>query len=68
MCSHADDNEIMKSELDDKRQWGGDLEEDVKELKKTVAKLEGEVRFQKKIEEEDTKNFGRKREGFFQPC
>ena len=30
----------MKSELEDKRQEGGDLEEDVKEMKKTIGKLE----------------------------
>ena len=38
VCSLADDYEIMKSELDDKRQEVGDLEEDVKELKKTIMK------------------------------
>ena len=64
VCSLADDDDIMKSELDDKRQEVGDLEEDVKELKKTIAKLEGEVMFQMRMREEDRKNSGTKREGF----
>ena len=44
VCSRADDYDIMKSELDNKRQEVEDLEEDMKELKKTVGKLEGEVK------------------------
>ena len=47
VCSLGDDYEIIKSEPDDKRQEVGDWEEDMKELKKTVTKLEEEVRFQK---------------------
>ena len=35
----------------------------MKELKTTIAKLEGEVRFQKRMREEDRKNSGTKREG-----
>ena len=53
VCSLADVYEIMKSKLDDKRQKVGDLEEDVKELKKTIARLKGEVKFQKRLREED---------------
>ena len=67
VCSLADDYDIMKSELDDKRQKVGDLEEDMKELKKTVTKLKGEARFQKRMREEDRKNSGTKREGFMGP-
>ena len=81
VCSLADDYEIKKSQLDDKRQEVGDLEEDVKELKKTIAKLEmeahemkvkfgfleGEVKFQKRMREEDRKNLGTKREGLTGP-
>ena len=44
VCSFADSHDIMKSELDDKRQEVGDLEEDVKELRKKVEWLEGQVR------------------------
>ena len=66
-CSFANSHDIMKSELDDKRQEVGDLEEDVKELKKSTAKLEGEVRFQKRMREEDRKNSGTQREGFMRP-
>ena len=61
VCSLADDNEIMTSELDDKRQEVRDLEKDVKELKKTIEKLEEEVRFQKGMRVEDRKNSGTKR-------
>ena len=39
----------------------------MKELKKTVVKLEGGVRFQKKMREEDRKNSRTKREGFMGP-
>ena len=67
VCSFANSHDIMKSELDDKRQEVGHLEEDVKELKKTIAKLEGEVRFLKRMREEDRKNSGTKRKGFFGP-
>ena len=67
VCSFADSHAIMKSELDNKRQEVGDLEEDVKELKKTVTKLEGEVRFQRRMREEDRKKSGTKREGFMGP-
>ena len=67
VCSLADDYDIMKSELDDKRQEVGDLVEDVKELKKSVAKLEGEVRFQKRIREEDRRHSGTKREELMGP-
>ena len=66
--SLADNSYIIKSELDDKQQEVGDLEEDVKELKKTVTNLEGEVRFQKKMREEDRKNSGTNRGGLFEPC
>ena len=51
VCSLADDNKIMKSELDDNRQEVGDLEEDVKELTKKADWLEGQVRFQKRVRE-----------------
>ena len=44
-----------------------DLEEGVKELRKKVEWLEGQVRFQKRVREEDRKNFGTKREGFMGP-
>ena len=57
----------MKSQLDAKQQEVGDLEENMKELKKTIAKLKGEVRFQQKIREEDRKNSGTKRVGLFGP-
>ena len=46
MCSFADSNDIMKSEIDDKRQEVRDLEEDVKELIKKVEWLEGQVKVQ----------------------
>ena len=39
----------------------------MKELNKTIAKLEGEVRFQKKMTEEDKKYSGTKREDFWGP-
>ena len=39
----------------------------MKELKKTIVKLKGEVRFQKKMRKEDRKNSGTKREGFMGP-
>ena len=69
VCLLTDDYEIMKSELDDKRQEVGDLEEDVKKLKKTIAKSEGEVRVQKSLREDDRKNHGTKREHpMFGPC
>ena len=69
VCSLADDYDIMKSELDDKWQEVGDLEEDVKELRKAVAKLEGEVKVQKWMVEETRKNSGTKREfPMFGPC
>ena len=58
VCSVADYYNIMKSELDDKRQEMGDLEEEVKEVKKTVGKLEGEVKWQKRLREEEKKNSG----------
>ena len=45
VCSLADDYDIMKSELDIKRQEAGDLEEDVKKLRKKMEWLEGQVRF-----------------------
>ena len=67
VCSLADDYDIMKTELDDKRQEVEDLEEEVKELKKKVKWLEGQVRFQKRMREEDKKNSGTKREGFTGP-
>ena len=65
--SLADEYDVMKSELDDKRQEVEDLEEDVKELKKKVEWLEGQVRLQKRVREEDKKNSGTKREGFMGP-
>ena len=43
------------------------LEEQVKRLKKTIAKLEGEVRFQKKMRAEDKKNSDTKRVDFWGP-
>ena len=81
VCSLANHYEIMKRELNDKRQESGDLEEDVKELKKTIGKLEKEahelkgkfgfleeeVKFQKRIREEDRKNSDTKREGLTGP-
>ena len=81
LYSLADDYEIMKSELDDKRQEMGDLQEDMKELKKTIGKLEkeayelkvkfgfleGEVKFLKRMQVEDRKNSGTKREGLTGP-
>ena len=39
ICSFADEYYIAKNELDDKRQEVEHLEEEVKELKKTVARL-----------------------------
>ena len=66
-CSFADEYDIAKSELDDQRQEVGDLEEDVKELRKKVEWLKGQVRFQKRVREEDRKNSGMKREGFMGP-
>ena len=81
VCLLAADYNIMKSELDDQKQEVGDWEEDVKELKKTIGKLknvahelkmkfgflEGEVKFQKRMREEDRKNTGTKREGLTRP-
>ena len=67
VCSLANDYDIIKSELDDKRQEVGDVEEDVKELRKKVEWLDSQVRFQKKVREEDRKNSGTKREGFIRP-
>ena len=64
VCSFADSHDIMKSELDDKRQEVGDLEEDVKELRKKVEWLEGRVRVQVKGRAYDTRNSGTQREGF----
>ena len=67
VCSLADDYEIMTSELDDKWQEVGDLEQDVKELGKTITKLKGEVRFQRMMREEYKKNSGTKSGGFGGP-
>ena len=61
VCSLPDDYEIMKSELDNKRQEVGDLEEDVQELKQTIGRLEGDLRFEKRLREEGQKNSGTKR-------
>ena len=67
VCSFADSHDIMKSEPDDKRQEVGDLEEDVKELRKKVEWLEGQKRYYVRLREEDRKNSGTKREGFMGP-
>ena len=41
VCSLSDEYNNVKRELDIKRQEVGDLEKEVKALKKTVARLEG---------------------------
>ena len=43
------------------------MEEDVKELGRKVEWLERQVRFYKRMREEDRKNSGTKREGFMGP-
>ena len=65
VCSLADDYDITKSELDNKRQEVGDLEEDVKQLKKTIGRLEGDLRIEKRLREQDQKNSGMKRVGMY---
>ena len=67
VCSFADSHDIMKSELDDKRQEVGDLQDNLKELKKKVEWLEGQVRVQVKGRAYDKRNSGMKREGFIGP-
>ena len=67
VCSLADNYKIMKSELFDKRQEVGNLEEDVKGLRKKVEWLEGQVRFQKRVRGEDRKNSDTKRQRFMEP-
>ena len=68
LCSLADNYNIMKSELHDKRQEVGDLEEDMTKLKKTIAKVEKELRFQKTRVETARENTGTKRKEIFGPC
>ena len=68
VCLLADDYEIIKSELDNKRQKVGDLEEDVKELRKTVGRLEKEVVWQKQLVKGARENSGMKRMGLGGPC
>ena len=65
--SFAHSHDIIKSELDDKRQEVGDLEEDVKELRKKVKWWEGQVRVQVKGRAYDKRNSGTKREGLMGP-
>ena len=51
VCLFADSHDIMKSELDDKWQEVGDLEEDVKELRRKVEWLEGQKRYYMRLRE-----------------
>ena len=45
----------------------GELEKEAHELKVKYGFLEGEVKFQKRMREEDRKNSGTKREGLTRP-
>ena len=67
VCSFADKYDLAKSELDDKRQEVGDLEEEVKELKKTIGKLEGDLRFEKWMAKKARRNSDMKMVPLFGP-
>ena len=60
----AYDYDIMKSELNNKQQEMGDLEGEVEELNKTIVKLQGRVKFQKRIMEQTKRNSSSRRENW----